>query len=135
MKPQSTDFLRAAEEALADARAILAAGVPRQAARVAYYAQFHAAHAFIFERTGKIAKTHKGVNTQFHRLAKAEIGLDAELAPDLSAAYHYKEVAGYDAGGLNTITRADAQDAIAGDVQFVSVINRILTPPPATAGP
>jgi uncharacterized protein (UPF0332 family) len=81
MKPQTAGFIRAAEEALADARTILAAGVPRQAARMAYYSQFHAAHAFIFERTGRIAKTHKGVSTQFHKLAKAESAVDAQLLP------------------------------------------------------
>ena len=72
MKAQAEFFLAAADEALSDARRILTVGVTRQAARLVYYAQFHAAQAMILERAGNVAKTHNGVNIQFHRLAKAE---------------------------------------------------------------
>jgi uncharacterized protein (UPF0332 family) len=58
MKPQAAAYLASAEEALADAKQSLAINIPRQAARLAYYAQFHAAQALIFERTDKVAKTH-----------------------------------------------------------------------------
>ena len=40
------------------------------AARTAYLAGFHAAQALIFERTGKIAKTHRGVRNAISRLAE-----------------------------------------------------------------
>ena len=40
------------------------------AARLACYAQFHAAKALFFERTARIAKTHKGVSAQFHRICQ-----------------------------------------------------------------
>ena len=60
MTPETSDFLVAAERALSNARNILAIDIPDQAARLAYYAQFHAAQALIFERTAKISKTHKG---------------------------------------------------------------------------
>jgi uncharacterized protein (UPF0332 family) len=46
--------------------------VPHIAAREAYLAVFHAAEAYIFEQTGKAAKTHRGVRSEFARLAKAE---------------------------------------------------------------
>jgi len=89
MKPQSAAYLASAAEALSDAKQILAIHIPRQAARLAYYAQFHGAQALIFERTGKIAKTHKGVQTLFHRLIKQEAAIGSGLAGDLSASYHF----------------------------------------------
>ena len=61
MKPQTHAFLVAADRALVQARGNLAINFPDQAARLAYYAQFHSAQALIFERTDKVAKTHKGV--------------------------------------------------------------------------
>ena len=53
MKPQTAAYLANAIEAVADARRILAIDIPRQAGRLAYYAEFHAAQALIFERTAK----------------------------------------------------------------------------------
>ena len=70
MTPESSHYLCAADEALSDARANLSINIPRQAARLAYQAQFHAAQAMIFERTTKNAKTHKGVARQFHKLCR-----------------------------------------------------------------
>ena len=54
----------------------LSINIHRQAARLAYYAQFHAAQALIFERTGKISKTHKGVGSQFHTFAQSELAIE-----------------------------------------------------------
>ena len=85
MTPQTADFLASADDALADARGTLSVSIARQAARLAYYAEFHAAQALIFERTGKVAKTHKGVDRQFHKLAMAESALPAGLAHKLSS--------------------------------------------------
>jgi uncharacterized protein (UPF0332 family) len=47
--PETAAYLASAAQALTDAKAILAINIPRQAARLAYYAQFHAAQAFIFD--------------------------------------------------------------------------------------
>ena len=54
MKRQTAAYLTSADEALSDARRILAIGIPRQAARLAYYAQFHAAQALIFEHLARV---------------------------------------------------------------------------------
>ena len=126
MTPETSDFLVAAERALSNARNILAIDIPDQAARFAYYAQFHAAQALIFERTAKISKTHKGVDKQFHKLVKAEPTLPSDLAGQLSEAYYYKDVADYDTGSVPTITPALARDAIATAEAFVAVIRRLL---------
>ena len=128
MKPETVDFLAAADRALSKAHRILGIDISDEAARHAYYAQFHAAQALIFERTNKISKTHKGVNGEFHKLAKAESALPLTLGTQLSKAYRYKEVADYDTGTAPQITRPQARDAIVTAEQFVAVIRQVLTP-------
>ena len=98
MKAETAAYLANAAEALEDAKAILGIRIPRQAARLAYYVQFHAAQALIFERTDRGAKTHRGVKIQFHKLTNEDTGLDCSLAGDLAATYHFKEAAGYETG-------------------------------------
>ena len=71
--------LENARECLTRARVILDAGIAEDAARNAYLAAFHAAQALIAERTGRDAKTHKGVHTAFARLTKDEPRIDVEL--------------------------------------------------------
>jgi uncharacterized protein (UPF0332 family) len=64
---------------LADAEQIAALPLPHVAAREAYHAAFHAAEAYIFEHTGKVATTHKGVRIEFARLARREPRIDRKL--------------------------------------------------------
>ena len=66
MKPETAQFLDKAHECLADATRYQLL-VPRIAGREAYLAAFHAAEALLFERTRKIAKTHRGLRAQFAR--------------------------------------------------------------------
>ena len=127
MKPLTTDFLTRSDKSVADARRVLAINLPEQAARLAYYSQFHAAQALIFERTGNIAKTHKGVRAQFHKLAKDDASIDRNLAGELTASYHYKEAADYQTGAAAVIDPADAVDAIRSAEHFLSVIKTVLT--------
>jgi uncharacterized protein (UPF0332 family) len=68
--PEATLYLEKARWHLASARTIAAQNIPEIAAREAYYAAYHAAEAYIFETTGKIAKTHSGLHGEFSRLAK-----------------------------------------------------------------
>ena len=74
MKPETAQFLDKAHECLADATRYQLL-VPRIAGREAYLAAFHAAEALFFERTGKIAKTHRGLRAQFARIAKTRLAL------------------------------------------------------------
>lgn len=69
---------------------MLDSGLPEHAARTAYLACFHTARAYAFERSGQIAKTHKGVQREFYRLTKDHEGVDPELRAFLSRAYPYK---------------------------------------------
>lgn len=70
MKPESANCLRKAREAIADAETIHSTSVYRVAAREAYVAAFHAAEAYIFERSERVAKTHRGLRTLFSQLAQ-----------------------------------------------------------------
>jgi uncharacterized protein (UPF0332 family) len=127
VKPESAAYLGNAAEALKDAKAILAIGISRQAARLAYYAQFHAAQPLIFEHTGKVAKTHRGVKIQFHKLTCEVPGLGRSLAGDLAATYHFKEAADYETGQEATITADDANEAIRAAERCVAQVRHFLS--------
>jgi uncharacterized protein (UPF0332 family) len=126
MTPETSAYLAAANRAIANARGNLSIDIPDQAARLAYYGQFHAAQALIFERTGKVTKTHKGVGAQFHKLTKIEPGLKPGLAAQLSRAYNYKEIADYDTATATPITRSRAEEAIATAVEFINAIRHVI---------
>jgi uncharacterized protein (UPF0332 family) len=48
-------------------------------------AGFHAAQALIFETSGRICKTHSGVNGEFHRLVKDDPRVDDQTRTFLGA--------------------------------------------------
>ena len=73
MKAETADYLVKARATLADAEQIAALPLPHVAAREAYYAAYHAAEAYIFEQTGKAATTHRGVRSEFGRLARCDL--------------------------------------------------------------
>ncbi len=116
---------RAAQD-LTEARMVLAIGLSRSAARAAYYAAFHAAEAFIFERSSKIAKTHKGVRAEFSRLLRAESLAEPELTAFLSEGYGYKEIADYSFGERAEITRESAGQAIEAAKGFVARVEALI---------
>ena len=128
MKPETSAALADADRALSNSRAILSIDIPDQAARLAYYAQFYAAQALIFERTGKVAKTHKGVNKEFHKQAMAEPTFPPRFAAQLTQAYEYKEVADYNSSAP-PITSMQARDAQATAERFVAAIRLALASP------
>lgn len=90
MKAETADYLAKARTTLADARQIATLPLPHVAPREAYYAAFHAAEAYIFKHTGKVASTHRGVRSEFARLARREPRIDRELTRFLATAYQLK---------------------------------------------
>lgn len=126
MTPETAVFLAQADRALDAAVRIAAVGIPRVAAREAYMAAFHAAQATIFERAGRVVKTHWGVHGIFGQVAKDDPGLGPELGHFLAASYKYKEVADYRAD--REIVPADAEDAIAGARQLIERVRAALGP-------
>ncbi len=57
MTPEAQGSLDKADQCLTTARAELAINLGSEAGRNAYLAAFHAARAFIFDRTGKVVKS------------------------------------------------------------------------------
>lgn len=98
MKPETERYLDKARQVLAEARAVAAIALSEAAGRAAYLAAFHAAQALIFERTGRVPKTHRGVHAQFSRLARADARVSPELPRFLSQAYDFKAVTDYEIG-------------------------------------
>jgi uncharacterized protein (UPF0332 family) len=129
MKPVAADYLASAERALAKARLVLDIDLADEAGRLAYYAMFHAAQALIFERTNRVAKTHRGVNRQFHLFARDEVGLAPQLPADLSKAYLLKQSTDYESGDEVPVTREEAVVAIAAAERFVTQIRQVLDAP------
>ena len=129
-------YLEKATWHLASARTIAAQNIPEIAAREAYYGAFQAAQAYIFENTGKIAKTHAGVHAEFARLAKDDPQIDRALLPFLGQAYNYKSISDYEVGPLAQVYLEDALDVLEKAAAFVAAIqNRIATRAPGQGAP
>ena len=131
MTPETGYFLDKARKLLGEADAMLAINLNDAAGRTAYLAAFHAAQAFISERTGKAAKTHKGVHAELHRLMKGDPNFDASLAAFLSQAYNLKAVADYETGPGVEVSPERASDAVRGAKRFVAYFENALASPPS----
>ena len=126
MKPETTQYLDKARQALREARAVAAIEFGEAAGRAAYLAAFHAAQAMIFERSGKVPRTHRGVHVQFSRIAKDEPRLGIELPRFLSQAYDFKTVADYEIGPDAAVPLSEALSTIAAAESFIDVIAELL---------
>jgi|GEM_PF-919993 uncharacterized protein (UPF0332 family) len=105
MTPEAAAFLEKSREFLAKAQDFLdAQRWTDEAGRAAYLAGFHAAQAFLFESTGKVFKTHKGVRTEFLRLTRDDPRLDIELRAFLGRAYNLKAIADYETGTGSSVS-------------------------------
>jgi len=92
---------------------------------------FHAAEAYIYEQTGKVLKTHRGVRSEFTRLARSEPRIGRELVTFLGTAYQFKMIADYSIGSTATpISAQDAAGAISTAGRFIETISQILAVEP-----
>jgi uncharacterized protein (UPF0332 family) len=130
VKPETEQFIAYARKLLADASRMIGAGLEDHAARTAYLACFHMARAYTFERSGRLAKTHGGVQTEFFRLSKDDARSDPELRTFLTTAYHYKSSSDYETGPEDTPTPEDAREAVETARRFVAEFV-LLTPLPS----
>jgi uncharacterized protein (UPF0332 family) len=133
--PEAKDYLDKARDDLDDARKIVAIHLATVAARSAYYAAFHAAEALIVERTGKIAKTHSGVRTEFARLLKDTPGGERAMLTFLAQGYKYKEIGDYGVGRGAVVTDEEANDAIDNAARFLERVAALLTARPSNDTP
>ena len=129
MTPQAERFLQNAADHLQRGQTMVAIGLNDDAGRAAYLAAFHAAQAFIFERTGKVFKSHKSVNIEFLRLTKDDQRFTPEQRGFLSRAYDFKAIADYDSGPLGEVLSQQAVDALEFAREFLATVRHVLTPP------
>jgi uncharacterized protein (UPF0332 family) len=128
VKPESADYLAKARECLDAARTIIAIPLPQVAAKEAYLATYHAAHAFVFESTGKAVKSHSGMRTMFALAVKADPRVDRKLVSQLGRAYKFKETADYGVGTQGVVTAKEAQGVIDIAQRFIDTITALLPP-------
>lgn len=127
MKAETELYLAKAKNDLADARKIAAIGLTKISARSAYYAAFHAAEAYIWERAGKSVKTHSGARSEFARLVKDLPGGERALTSFLAKGYKYKEVSDYGIGSDAPPSEAETREVIETAARFVDRILDILS--------
>jgi uncharacterized protein (UPF0332 family) len=99
------------------------------AGRAAYLACFHVAQAIIFEREGRVLKTHRGVQTEFNRLMKDDPRADRELVGFMARAYRFKTVADYGFDAPTHTTSDDARNALEVATRFFAAFTGLLSPP------
>lgn len=126
MTPETAQFIRKANKLLLEAEAMLKIGLNDAAGRTAYLAGFHAAQAFISEKTGRAVKTHKGVHTEFQRLTKDDQGVRPDLRVFLSHAYNLKAIADYETGPGAEVSGQQAIQALAQAQRFVAHLETML---------
>jgi uncharacterized protein (UPF0332 family) len=119
MTPEAAAFLAKARSFLAKAEGMLTTW-PDEAGRAAYLAGMHAAQGLIMERTGQVARTHRGVQRELLRLIKDDARFDAELRSFLGRAYNFKAMADYETGPGAIVTPERAKAAIALGHRFVA---------------
>jgi uncharacterized protein (UPF0332 family) len=126
VSPEAAEHVEKARQCLSRARTIYGAEVPDVAAREAYLAAFHAAQALITERSGRNAKTHKGVHVQFARLTKDDARIDQELRQFLPKAYDMKSIADYGVEPEIEVSFEQAEAAIETAARFVDCVATVL---------
>ncbi len=101
---------------------MLVVDLTEDAGRACYLAGFHAAEAFIFERTGKASKTRKGVHVEFARLEMNEPRIDLEPRRFLPQPYDLKAICNYDVGPDAVVPFERAEAALRAATRCVDCI-------------
>lgn len=130
MTPQADEFLQKARELLAQAETMLRVELHDACGRNAYLAAFHTAQAFLFERAGKIHKTHNGVRSEFGRLTRDDARFTDDLRSFLARSYNLKAIADYETGPGSHVSRESASKALQEAEHFVSMISALISDVP-----
>jgi uncharacterized protein (UPF0332 family) len=125
--PEASRFLEKARKLLTHAETMLGVHLNEEAGRTAYLAGFHAAQAYIFERVGKIFKSHKGVQTEFLRLTKDDSRFTSDQRIFLSQTYNLKTIADYETGPGSEVSTERAAHALETGRRFVAHIEKLLS--------
>jgi len=129
MTPEAKYFLVKAEKLVSEAEAMLGINLNEAAGRTAYLAGFHAAQAFIFEKTGRSAKTHRGVQSELHRLTKDDPAFDPGFRTFLSQSYNLKAIADYETGPGSDVSPERASEATQAAKRFAGYVGTLLSQP------
>lgn len=127
MTPEAERLLGKAQLALLQAEHDADGSFFDAAARCCYMAVFYAAQALLFEREGRVPKTHSGVRSRFGLLAQAEQRVGADRAALLAKFYGYKEIADYSLS--LTVPAGAVPIAIRQAEKFVADLQRIIEAP------
>ncbi len=98
--------------------------VPRVAAREAYLAAFQAAQALIYERTGRVSKTHRGVRAQFSLLTRDEPQISHDHVVFLAHGYEIKSWADYGSG--RRLFHSSPSEALEAAGRFIEAVQSLL---------
>jgi uncharacterized protein (UPF0332 family) len=120
--PEAGRYLAKARQCLDHSEAILAIALADEAGRAAYLAVFHAAQALIHDRTGREAKSHRGVHVEFARLTRDDAHFDTGLRRFLAQAYDLKTLADYATGPEAAVPPDRAAAALATAHRFVDAV-------------
>jgi uncharacterized protein (UPF0332 family) len=123
--PEAERFLAKARECLRDA-GVFRPLVPRVAGREAYLAAFHAAQELIHDRTGQVAKTHRGVRVGFLMQTRDSATIDPELREFLGRAYDLKSRSDYGTGEEAAVSVVTVAAAVAMAERFIQSIEAFL---------
>ena len=126
MKPESERYLAKARLTLEHARVMLTVNLTEDAGRAAYLAGYQAAEAFIFERTDKATKTHKGAHTKFAHLARNEPRIDEDMRRFLPRTYDMKAICDYELGPDAVIPFETAAAAVEDAERFIDRISGLI---------
>jgi uncharacterized protein (UPF0332 family) len=128
MTPEAAGYLAKARTSLGKARSVLRVPTLRdEAVRIAYRASAHSAQARVFEHSGKLAKTHRGMQTSFARMVEKDPRLDRALIRFLGRGHHFEQLVDYGTGPRAVVTGAEAQKVVDFAEGFLRVIAAILT--------
>jgi uncharacterized protein (UPF0332 family) len=128
VKEQTSAYLEKSRDLLGRADTMIGAGLTDDAGRTAYLAGLHAAQAFIFETTGRVYKSHSGVQREFSRVVKDDPRVDTGLRAFLSRTYQLKAIADNLTGPGSHVSAETAREAIQTARRFVEGVAGLLPP-------
>jgi uncharacterized protein (UPF0332 family) len=84
----------------------------------------------VFETTGRVYKSHGGLQGEFHRLVMNNQRVDDQIRAFLGRTYNLKGIADYLTGPGSHISAEMARDAIDSAKRFVECVAGLLPTPP-----
>jgi uncharacterized protein (UPF0332 family) len=129
VKEQTRAYLDKALELLDEADAILSINRHEAAGRTAYLTGFHAAQALIFETSGRIFKSHGGLQGEFRRMVRSDPRVPDDIRAFLGRTYNLKAIADYLTGPGSHISPEMAREAVDSAHRFVECITGLMPTP------